>query len=174
MPASRSLFLPLASALTAAVLVTSAPALAARKPASAAPAPAAVPAASLQVPVEYYRLPNGLRVVLSQDNTLPTTTVGVYYQIGFRIEPKGRTGFAHLFEHMMFQGTPNLPKGGLDQIVSGNGGAINGSTRFDYTNYYEVVPAHALEPVLWVEADRMRGLDINAASLANQQGVVKN
>ncbi len=171
MPAYRSLFRPLAAALTVAVLFTSTPAAAAGKPA-AAPAPAA--AAGLQVPVEYYRLPNGLRVVLSRDTTLPTTTVGVYYQIGFRIEPKGRTGFAHLFEHMMFQGTPNLPKGGLDQIVSGNGGAINGSTRFDYTNYYEVVPAHVLESVLWVEADRMRGLDINAASLANQQGVVKN
>ena len=171
MPAYRSLFRPLAAALAAAVLFTSTPAAAAGKPA-AAPTPAA--AAGLQGPVEYYRLPNGLRVVLSRDTTLPTTTVGVYYQIGFRVEPKGRTGFAHLFEHMMFQGTPNLPKGGLDQIVSGNGGAINGSTRFDYTNYYEVVPAHVLESVLWVEADRMRGLDINAASLANQQGVVKN
>ena len=113
MPAYRSLFRPLAAALTVAVLFTSTPAAAAGKPA-AAPAPAA--AAGLQVPVEYYRLPNGLRVVLSRDTTLPTTTVGVYYQIGFRIEPKGRTGFAHLFEHMMFQGTPNLPKGGLDQI----------------------------------------------------------
>jgi len=169
MPAYRSLFRPLAATLAAALLFTSTPAAAAGKLAAA---PAA--ATGLQVPVEYYRLPNGLRVVLSRDTTLPTTTVGVYYQIGFRIEPKGRTGFAHLFEHMMFQGTPNLPKGGLDQIVSGNGGAINGSTRFDYTNYYEVVPAHVLESVLWVEADRMRGLDINAASLANQQGVVKN
>lgn len=170
MPAYRSLFRPLAAALAAVVLVTSAPSAVARKLPTAAPANAA----GLQVPVEYYRLPNGLRVVLSRDTTLPTTTVGVYYQIGFRIEPKGRTGFAHLFEHMMFQGTPNLPKGGLDQIVSGNGGALNGSTRFDYTNYFQVVPAHVLESVLWVEADRMRGLDINAASLANQQGVVKN
>jgi zinc protease len=139
-----------------------------------APAAAAPVAPALNVPVDYYRLDNGLRVVLSRDPSLPSATVAVYYQIGFRIEPKGRTGFAHLFEHMMFQGTPNLPKGGLDNIVSGNGGALNGSTRFDFTNYYQVVPAHVLEPVLWVEADRMRGLDLNAASLANQQGVVKN
>jgi zinc protease len=174
MPSSRLLFRPLAAALAATLLVVSAYPAAAGKARAATATPAPAPAAGLQVPVEYYRLANGLRVVLSRDTTLPTTTIGVYYQIGFRIEPKGRTGFAHLFEHMMFQGTPNLPKGGLDQIVSGNGGAINGSTRFDYTNYYEVVPAHVLESVLWVEADRMRGLDLNAASLANQQGVVKN
>ncbi|MEY4376197.1 MAG: hypothetical protein RJB26_747, partial [Pseudomonadota bacterium] len=103
MPHHRFLFRPLAAVLAAAVLVTSALPATARKGGFALP-PAA---ASLQVPVEYYRLPNGLRVVLSRDTTLPTTTVGVYYQIGFRIEPKGRTGFAHLFEHMMFQGTPN-------------------------------------------------------------------
>ncbi|MFM7067623.1 MAG: M16 family metallopeptidase [Gammaproteobacteria bacterium] len=163
--------------LFAALLATSLVACA-QGPASRESAPPSVavppPAPALQVPVEYYRLDNGLRVVLSRDTTLPTATVGVYYEIGFRIEPKGRTGFAHLFEHMLFQGTPNLPKGGLDQIVSGNGGALNGSTRFDFTNYYEVVPAHVLESVLWVEADRMRAVDLNPASLANQQGVVKN
>ncbi len=129
---------------------------------------------TFQVPVEYYKLKNGLKVVLSQDKTAPTVTVAVYYNIGFRIEPKDRTGFAHLFEHMMFQGSKNLPKGEFDKITQRNGGINNGSTRFDFTNYFEVMPSHMLEPVLWAEADRMNGLDINQASLENQQGVVKN
>src|SRR6185295_14391792 len=131
-------------------------------------------ASTFQVPVEYYKLKNGLKVVLSQDKTAPTVTVAVYYNIGFRIEPKDRTGFAHLFEHMMFQGSKNLPKGEFDKITQRNGGINNGSTRFDFTNYFEVMPSHMLEPVLWAEADRMNGLDINQASLENQQGVVKN
>src|SRR5258706_4599018 len=129
---------------------------------------------TFQVPVEYYKLKNGLKVVLSQDKTAPTVTVAVYYNIGFRIEPKDRTGFAHLFEHMMFQGSKNLPKGEIDKITQRNGGINNGSTRFDFTNYFEVMPSHMLEPVLWAEADRMNGLDINQASLENQQAVVKN
>ena len=129
---------------------------------------------TFQVPVEYYKLKNGLKVVLSQDKTAPTVTVAVYYNIGFRNEPKDRTGFAHLFEHMMFQGSKNLPKGEFDKITQRNGGINNGSTRFDFTNYFEVMPSHMLEPVLWAEADRMNGLDINQASLENQQGVVKN
>ena len=131
-------------------------------------------AAQLEVPVEYYRLPNGLRVVLSRDTAVPTTTVAMYYHIGFRIEPRSRTGFAHLFEHLMFQETQNLAKGEADRLVSGNGGVSNGSTRFDFTNYFEVVPSHALEPVLWVEAERMRGLALSPASLQNQKDVVKN
>ena len=134
----------------------------------------APPANGIQVPVDYYRLGNGLRVVLSPDHAMPTVTVGVYYRIGFRTEPRGRTGFAHLFEHMMFQGSANLPKGAFDRLIEGNGGISNGSTRFDFTNYFEVVPAHTLETILWVEADRMRGLDISQENLANQQAVVKN
>ena len=134
-------------------------------------AAAAPPAA---IPVEYYKLPNGLRVVLSPDKNAPIVTVAVYYNIGFRIEPKDRTGFAHLFEHMMFQGSKNFKKGEFDKLTERNGGFNNGSTRFDFTNYYEVMPAHMLEPTLWAEADRMKGLDLNQASLTNQQGVVKN
>lgn len=133
---------------------------------------AANPPAEIQV--EYYKLPNGLRVVLSPDKHAPIVTVAVYYNIGFRIEPKDRTGFAHLFEHMMFQGSKNFKKGEFDKLTERNGGFNNGSTRFDFTNYYEVMPAHMLEPTLWAEADRMRGLDLNQASLTNQQGVVKN
>lgn len=126
------------------------------------------------VPVEYHTLDNGLKVVLSPDETIPTVTVGVYYGIGFRIEPRERTGFAHLFEHMMFQGSENLGKAEFIGLVNANGGILNGSTRYDFTNYFEVVPAHTTERFLWAEADRMRGLDITQENLTNQQGVVKN
>jgi predicted Zn-dependent peptidase len=138
----------------------------------AAPTPAQ--ASAINIPVDYYKLDNGLKVVLSRDATVPTVTVGVYYHIGFRIEPRGRTGFAHLFEHLMFQGSGNLGKMEFIRLVEGNGGALNGSTRFDYTNYYQIVPAHVLETVLWAEADRMKSLAITQANLTNQQGVVKN
>lgn len=126
------------------------------------------------VPIDYFKLDNGLKVVLSRDTTTPVITVAVYYNIGFRIEPQDRTGFAHLFEHMMFQGSTNLPKGTFDTLITNNGGINNGSTRFDFTNYYEVVPSHILEPILWAEADRMAGLSINEENLKNQQGVVVN
>ncbi len=126
------------------------------------------------VPIVYYKLNNGLKVVLSPDKTSPTIAVGVYYNIGFRIEPKNRTGFAHLFEHMMFQGSKNLGKMEFIQLVQKNGGILNGSTRFDFTNYFEVMPAHKLETALWAEADRMTGLSITQENLTNQQGVVKN
>lgn len=126
------------------------------------------------VPIEYYKLPNGLRVVLSPDHTAPTVAVAVYYHIGFRIEPRDRTGFAHLFEHMMFQGSQNLGKMEFVNLVLQNGGTLNGSTRFDFTNYFEVVPSNKLETMLWAEADRMRGLAITQENLTNQQGVVSN
>ena len=130
--------------------------------------------AGLNVPVEYYKLPNGLRVALSPDHSAPTVVVGVYYRIGFRVEPKDRTGFAHLFEHMMFQGSQNLGKMEMIKLVQQNGGILNGSTRFDFTNYFEVMPANKLETVLWAESDRMRGLAITEENLKNQQGVVGN
>ena len=130
--------------------------------------------AGLHVPVEYYKLPNGLRVTLSPDHSAPTVVVGVYYRIGFRVEPKDRTGFAHLFEHMMFQGSQNMGKMEMIKLVQQNGGILNGSTRFDFTNYFEVMPANKLETVLWAEADRMRGLNLNEENLKNQQGVVGN
>ena len=141
-------------------------------PARPEPAPAA--GEEFHVPVEYYKLPNGLRVVLSPDHTAPTVCVGVYYRIGFRIEPKDRTGFAHLFEHMMFQGSQNLGKMEFIKLVQQNGGILNGSTRFDFTNYFEVMPSNKLETVLWAESDRMHGLAVTEANLKNQQGVVGN
>jgi predicted Zn-dependent peptidase len=128
----------------------------------------------MQVPVEYHTLSNGLKVVLSPDRTAPVVTVAVYYNIGFRLEPRNRTGFAHLFEHMMFQGSNNLGKMEFIRLINSNGGQLNGSTRFDFTNYFEILPAHKLETALWAEADRMRGLAITQENLANQQGVVKN
>ncbi len=129
---------------------------------------------SFRVPVEYHKLGNGLKVALSQDKTAPTVVVAVYYNIGFRIEPRDRTGFAHLFEHMMFQGSQNLGKMEFIRLVQRNGGVLNGSTRFDFTNYFEILPSHKLETALWAEADRMRGLAITQENLTNQQGVVKN
>ncbi len=131
-------------------------------------------AAEYDVPIGYHTLENGLKVVLSEDDTVPTTTIAVYYGIGFRIEPQDRTGFAHLFEHMMFQGSKNLGKAEFIALVNSNGGVLNGSTRYDFTNYFEVVPSHKTETFIWAEADRMRGLDITQANLTNQQGVVKN
>lgn len=126
------------------------------------------------VPVVYDSLDNGLRVVLSEDHTAPTVTVAVYYEVGFRVEPQGRTGFAHLFEHMMFQGSESLGPMEFVQLVEENGGVLNGSTRFDFTNYFQIVPAHTLETILWAEADRMRGLAITEDRLVNQREVVKN
>ena len=140
----------------------------------AASPPADAAAGSLSVPVEYRKLPNGLKVVLSRDTTSPKTVIAVYYNIGFRIEPKDRTGFAHLFEHMMFQGSQNLGKMEFIKLVQSNGGILNGSTRFDFTNYFEIVPSNTLETALWAEADRMKGLSITGDNLKNQQEVVKN
>lgn len=143
-------------------------------PAVAQAAPSAAAPTGFHVPVLYDTLPNGLRVVLSPDTTAPVVTVAVYYHVGFRIEPRDRTGFAHLFEHLMFQGSHNLGKLQFITLVESNGGILNGSTRFDFTNYFEVVPANTLRTMLWAEADRMRGLALTPENLANQQGVVKN
>ena len=134
--------------------------------------PATQAAQGFQVSPEYYTLDNGLKVVLLRDAAAPTATVGVYYGIGFRIEPQDRTGFAHLFEHLLFQGSENADKGVFIDLVTNSGGAMNGSTRFDFTNYYEVVPTGALEAILWGEADRMARPVINQEVLTNQQGVV--
>src|SRR5436189_1709108 len=126
----------------------------------------------LNVPVVYYKLPNGLKVVISEDHIAPVVTVGVYYNVGFRLEPKGRTGFAHLFEHMMFQGSANVKKFEHAKFVEANGGSLNGHTDFDYTNYFETLPSNRVELGLWLESDRMRSLDISAENLKNQQAVV--
>ena len=147
---------------------------AARPAAPARPVkPLAVAAGSaFRVPVQHTTLKNGLRVVVSPDDRSPIVVVEVMYNIGFRLEPKGRTGFAHLFEHMMFQGSASLGKTEHVKIVQRNGGVLNGSTRFDYTNYFEVMPSNTLDLALWLEADRMRSLKITPETLKNQQNVV--
>jgi predicted Zn-dependent peptidase len=136
--------------------------------------PAEEAQSGLHIDVDYYQLDNGLKVVLAPEDSVPTVTVAVYYNIGFRLEPQGRTGFAHLFEHLMFEGTPNMPEGEFDKLIEGGGGINNGSTRFDFTNYYEVMPAHQLEPIIWTEADRMTEINFLEETLENQKGVVAN
>src|SRR5204863_9680 len=127
---------------------------------------------SFTVPVVYQKLPNGLRVVVSENHAAPVVVVELMYRIGFRIEPRNRTGFAHLFEHLMFQGSEHVAKFEHVRIVNENGGVLNGSTRFDHTNYFEVMPSNALELAMWLEADRMRSLKITPETLKNQQDVV--
>ena len=125
------------------------------------------------VPTAMKKLNNGLTVVVSEDHSAPVVGLCVSYGIGFRLEPQGRTGFAHLFEHMMFEGTPNAPKGVLNQVIEGGGGSFNGDTRYDYTEYIESAPVSALDPLLWLEADRMKTLDFSPANLENQRNVVE-
>jgi predicted Zn-dependent peptidase len=127
----------------------------------------------LHIPIEHKALANGLHVVVAPDSTAPVVTVGVYYKIGFRLEPQGRSGFAHLFEHMMFQGSENAPKMQHIKLVNSSGGVLNGSTMYDVTNYFEAVPSNALERMLWLEADRMRALKVDDENLRNQRDVVK-
>ncbi|HJY87329.1 MAG TPA: pitrilysin family protein [Candidatus Acidoferrales bacterium] len=127
----------------------------------------------LHIPIESMTLENGLRVVVAPDRTAPLVTVGVYYNIGFRLEPRGRSGFAHLFEHMMFQGSEHAGKMVHIRLINASGGVLNGSTHDDVTNYFEAVPSNALERVLWLEADRMRALKVDDENLRNQRDVVK-
>ncbi|HUA59611.1 MAG TPA: insulinase family protein, partial [Verrucomicrobiae bacterium] len=132
-----------------------------------------VRAADFNIPVERYSLPNGLRVVLSRDNAVPVVTVYMLYDVGARSEEKGRTGFAHLFEHMMFEGSANAPKGVHMSTVESNGGVLNGSTHPDFTDYFDVLPSNKLSTALWLESDRMRNLSINEENLKNQKEAVK-
>ena len=135
--------------------------------------PLLLAAADYTVPIEKYSLPNGMRVILSQDNAVPVVAVYMIYNVGARAEEKGRTGFAHLFEHMMFEGSANAPKGTQDKVIESNGGQMNGSTHPDYTDYFEVLPSNKLATALFLESDRMRSLDINAENLQNQKEAVK-
>jgi zinc protease len=123
-------------------------------------------------PVEQYTLANGLRVVLAPDRSAPVVGVAVIYDVGIRSEPEGRTGFAHLFEHLMFQGSENLEKLAHFRYVQGSGGTFNGSTHLDYTDYYQLLPSSALERALFLEADRMRRPRITEENLRNQINVV--
>ena len=120
-----------------------------------------------------FTLPNGLRVVLAPDSTSPVVGVCVHYDVGFRSEPEGRTGFAHLFEHLMFQGSESLEKLAHFRHVQSSGGTFNGSTHPDYTDYFMVLPSAGLERALFLEADRMRAPKLTEENLRNQIDVVK-
>jgi zinc protease len=126
-----------------------------------------------QTPIEQFTLANGLRVVLSEDHSVPVVSVAVYYDVGSRNEREGRTGFAHLFEHMMFQGSENVPKAGHFQYIFNNGGTMNGTTSSERTNYFETLPANQLPLALWLESDRMRSLKVTQENLNNQRDAVK-
>jgi predicted Zn-dependent peptidase len=142
----------------------------AEKSAKAAPPPTP-PALSLQV--QKATLENGLRVVMNVDRTSPTIAVAVTYDVGARNEERGRSGFAHLFEHMMFEGSANVAKGEHFKLVSAHGGALNGTTSSDRTNYFEMLPSNELPLALWLEADRMKSLDVSAENFENQRKVVQ-
>lgn len=127
----------------------------------------------LPLEIEEYRLGNGLRVVLNSDMAVPVVALAVYYDVGSRNEREGRTGFAHLFEHMMFQGSANVPKAGHFQHIMKAGGTMNGTTSSERTNYFETLPANQLPLGLWLESDRMRSLAVTQENLDNQREAVK-
>jgi zinc protease len=126
-----------------------------------------------KVSFQEFTLNNGLRVILSEDHAAPTYSICVTYKVGSRDERPGRTGFAHLFEHMMFQGSANVGKGEHLLLISNNGGTANGTTNADRTNYYETLPANQLELGIFLEADRMRALDVTQANFDNQRHAVQ-
>jgi zinc protease len=142
--------------------------------ASLAPAlPAQPRPKALEIPIRQYKLKNGLRVVLSEDHSAPTYAISITYNVGSHNERAGRTGFAHLFEHMMFQGSENVGKGEHMILVENNGGDMNGTTTEDRTNYFETFASNQLDLGLFLEADRMRSLVINQANLDNQRNAVQ-
>ena len=129
---------------------------------------------TLAYAIERTTLANGLRVLVSRDSSSPVVAVAVYYDVGFRSEPEGRTGFAHLFEHLMFQGSASLGKTEHFTYVQGSGGTLNGSTHLDYTNYFEILPSNATELAMFLEADRMRSVALTQDNMDNQVAVVQN
>ena len=126
-------------------------------------------------PIDFkdYTLDNGLRVILHVDRTAPTAMTYVYYNVGSKDEVKGRTGFAHFFEHLMFEGTENIKRGQIDKLVTAAGGVLNASTSFDKTDYFFKVPINQLELALWIESERMMHLVIDQTGVETQRNVVK-
>ena len=138
-----------------------------------APCPRALAAQSGRIGYETFNLPNGLRVIYSVDHSTPIVSVDLWYNAGSRNERAGRSGFAHLFEHMMFEGSVHVKKGEFFQLIQRAGGTLNGSTAEDRTTYYETVPSNRLNLALWLEADRMRSLAITEENFHNQRETVK-
>jgi predicted Zn-dependent peptidase len=130
----------------------------------------------LSIPIERFKLENGLRVNLTPDATTPVVSVNLWYGVGSRNERAGKTGFAHLFEHMMFQGSEHVPKNRHFELIERAGGTLNATTWFDRTNYFETVPSHHLELALWLESDRMGWMlpAMTQEKLDNQRDVVMN
>jgi predicted Zn-dependent peptidase len=124
-------------------------------------------------PIEEFTLANGLRVILSPDRAIPVVSIAVYYDVGSRNEKDGRTGFAHLFEHMMFQGSENVPKAAHFQYIFNAGGTMNGTTSTERTNYFETLPSNYLPLAFWLESDRMRSLKVTQENLDNQRHAVQ-
>ncbi|MFN3330081.1 MAG: M16 family metallopeptidase, partial [Pyrinomonadaceae bacterium] len=118
-------------------------------------------------------LPNGLKVISLQDNSNPTVAIRVLYRVGSKDDPEGRSGFAHLFEHMMFKSTKNMKSEMIDRLTEDVGGYNNASTWDDFTNYFEVVPSNYLESLLWAEADRMVNLNVDEENFRSERDVVK-
>ncbi|MEO6603260.1 MAG: pitrilysin family protein, partial [Polyangiaceae bacterium] len=139
----------------------------------AAPDPAVASLERFGLSIQRATLANGLKVVLNPDHSAPTVAVSVTYGVGSSSEALGRTGFAHLFEHMMFQGSKHAKKGEHFTLISNRGGSLNGTTNSDRTNYYEVLPASELELALWLESDRMRWLAVTPENFENQRAVVQ-
>ncbi|HQU85835.1 MAG TPA: pitrilysin family protein [Pyrinomonadaceae bacterium] len=125
------------------------------------------------LPIVERTLPNGLRVVSVRDNTSPTVAIHVWYNVGSKDDPQGRSGFAHLFEHLMFKSSKNLKSEQFDRLTEDVGGFNNASTWDDFTNYYEVVPSNYLETLLWAEAERMQNLNVDEANFKSERDVVK-
>ncbi|MBC8032480.1 MAG: insulinase family protein [Pyrinomonadaceae bacterium] len=123
--------------------------------------------------IKQFNLANGLRVILCEDHVIPVVSVALYYDVGSRNEKTGRTGFAHLFEHMMFQGSENVPKAAHFQYIFNAGGTMNGTTSTERTNYFETLPASHLPLALWLESDRMRSLKVTQENLDNQRSAVQ-
>ena len=122
--------------------------------------------------IEHYWLDNGLEVVLARDTTAPTVAVDIWFRVGSANDPEGKSGFAHLFEHMMFEGSPHIPNGEIDDLLERVGGSSNAYVNSDYTAYYDTVPSHQLPLALWIEADRLGGLDVTQENLDNQRAIV--
>src|SRR5688500_10154022 len=150
--------------------------LGAAAPALAQRQPAGRPTGAISIPFERMTLPNGLTVILSPNQATPTVAVDVWYHVGSKNEAKGRTGFAHMFEHVMFTGSGNVPYGLHDRLTEGVGGNNNGSTSNDRTNYYENIPSNYLESAIWMEADRMGFLleKLDSAKFLAQRDIVQN
>ena len=164
--------MPTRSLVVAAAVCAAAAAAHAQTPPSSSPAGGAL----LSVPYTQFTLPNGLHAILHRDDTVPVVSVNVWYHVGSANERPGRTGFAHLFEHLMFEGSRHVPEGAFDTLLEGAGGSNNGSTNTDRTNYFTDVPSNALELALYLESDRMAYLldAMSPARVDGQRDVVKN